>query len=50
MRHLISFTLSVLLLAPAAEAADDVATLDQIRSTGKIRIGFRQAAPPIPLP
>jgi len=47
MRHLLTTALLTALLVPAASGADPQSTLDQIASSGKIRIGFRQSVPPM---
>lgn len=44
MRGLATVFLALVLVAPHGSAAD---TLDQIRETGKLRIGFRTAEPPM---
>ena len=50
MRSLFTFFLTALaitLLTPPLSAADRPGTLDQIRESGKIRIGYRQSEPPM---
>ncbi len=50
MRSLFTLFLTALamtLLTPSLSAADPPGTLDQIRESGKIRIGYRQSEPPM---
>lgn len=47
MRILVTLVTSVMLSAPAAYAAETLPTLEQIKQTGKIRLGFRQSEPPM---
>lgn len=47
MRNLMLFTAVLLLAAPSLEAADPTPTLEQIKKSGKIRIGYRQSEPPM---
>lgn len=47
MRSLIKAVVAITLFAPALSGADSVPTLEQIKKSGKIRIGFRQSEPPM---
>lgn len=47
MRSLIKAVVAITLLTPALSGADSVPTLEQIKKSGKIRIGFRQSEPPM---
>ena len=47
MRSILTTALIMTLLVPFTSEADSGSTLEQIASTGKIRIGFRQSVPPM---
>ena len=47
MRNLTIAILAFILLAPAASGGDSIPTLDQIKKSGKVRIGYRQSEPPM---
>ena len=47
MRILIVLIATLIMIAPPLGAAGNSSTLDQIKKSGKIRIGFRQSEPPM---
>lgn len=47
MRAFVVFAVALVLVAPPISAAEQSSTLEQIRETGKIRIGFRESEPPM---
>ena len=47
MRTIAVLTATLILVAPPSPAAEQTPTLEQIKQTGKIRIGFRQSEPPM---
>ena len=47
MRILIVLIATLIMIAPPLSAAGNSSTLDQIKKSGKIRIGFRQSEPPM---
>ena len=47
MRVFVLFAAVIALLSPILSVAEQSPTLDQIRSTGKMRIGFRASEPPM---
>lgn len=47
MRTIVTLATTLMLAAPALNAAEQIPTLEQIKQTGKIRIGFRQSEPPM---
>ena len=47
MRIPIVLIATLIMIAPPLSAAENSSTLDQIKKSGKIRIGFRQSEPPM---
>lgn len=47
MRTIVSLAAILILIAPALDAAEQLPTLEQIKQSGKMRIGYRQSEPPM---
>ena len=47
MRVFVAFAVALVLVPPPISAAEQSSTLEQIRETGKIRIGYRESEPPM---